>query len=168
MTLNEHAHHVADHLAAHAALQRVALHSIGGARVIDCGVAVPGGWRAGVSRARVCLSGRGEVVLVPSSLADLPGPAVQVASDDPVMACMASQYAGWQVSAGKFFAMGSGPMRAAYGKEDLFDHLPGREKATVAVGVLESRKLPTEEVVTYLCQQLNLTTSQLTLLVAPP
>ena len=58
-------------------------------------------------------------------------PQVQVATDQPVLACMASQYAGWQVSVGKFFAMGSGPMRAAYGKEALFDHIPGRESPEV-------------------------------------
>ena len=57
---------------------------------------------------------------------------VQVFTDWPVLACMASQYAGWQLSVGKFFAMGSGPMRAAYGKEALFDVIPGREKSTVA------------------------------------
>jgi methenyltetrahydromethanopterin cyclohydrolase len=80
---------------------------------------------------------------------------------------MASQYAGWQISVGKFFAMGSGPMRAAYGKEALFDHLPGREQPPVAVGVLETRKVPDEAVVAYLCERLNLPASKLTLLAAP-
>src|SRR5207302_344911 len=65
------------------------------------------------------------------------------------------------------FAMGSGPMRALYGKEELFNNVPGREKAPVAVGVLETRKLPTEEVVTYHCQQLGLEPSNLVLLAAP-
>ena len=80
---------------------------------------------------------------------------------------MASQYAGWQVQAGKFFAMGSGPMRAAYGKEELFEHLPGRETAPVAVGVLETRKLPDEAVVAHLAQKLGLPSAKLTLLAAP-
>jgi methenyltetrahydromethanopterin cyclohydrolase len=90
-----------------------------------------------------------------------------VATDHPVAACMASQYAGWQVSVGKYFAMGSGPMRAAYGKEELFDRLPGREKPAAAVGVLETRKLPTEEVVAFLAGKLGLTSDALTLLAAP-
>src|SRR5262249_40647386 len=76
---------------------------------------------------------------------------------DPVRACMASQYAGWQVSVGKFFAMGSGPMRAAYGKEALFDHIPGREKPPVAVGVLETRKLQTEEAIDLLAVRIDVT-----------
>src|SRR5262249_23212164 len=80
---------------------------------------------------------------------------------------MASQYAGWQIQAGKFFAMGSGPMRAAYGKEELFDHVPGRETAPVAVGVLETRKLPDESVIDYLTEKLQLPANKITLLAAP-
>jgi len=80
---------------------------------------------------------------------------------------MASQYAGWQVKVGKFFAMGSGPMRAIYGKEDLFDKIGYRERADHAVGVLESRKLPEESVAQYLAEKLSLPPSQLTLLTAP-
>jgi methenyltetrahydromethanopterin cyclohydrolase len=80
---------------------------------------------------------------------------------------MASQYAGWQISVGKFFAMGSGPMRAAYGKEELFNKIPGREQAPVAVGVLETRKLPDDTVIEFLCKHLDLPATKLTLLVAP-
>jgi methenyltetrahydromethanopterin cyclohydrolase len=80
---------------------------------------------------------------------------------------MASQYAGWQIKVGKFFAMGSGPMRGLYGKEALFEHIAGRERSSVAVGVLESRKLPDEAVVDYLCQSLGVAPACLTLLVAP-
>jgi methenyltetrahydromethanopterin cyclohydrolase len=167
MTLNEQAAHLVDYLAAHAELLRIAVHTIAGARVLDCGVAVPGGLQAGLALARVCLSCRGEVALVPSPLPDLAGPAIQVASDDPVLACMASQYAGWQVSAGKYFAMGSGPMRAAYGKEELFDHIGGRERPPVAVGVLETRKLPTDDAIGYLAERVQLPAEKITLLCAP-
>ena len=47
---------------------------------------------------------------------------------------MASQYAGWPISVGKYFAMGSGPMRAARGGEDLYDHIEGREQPPVGGG----------------------------------
>jgi methenyltetrahydromethanopterin cyclohydrolase len=80
---------------------------------------------------------------------------------------MAAQYAGWQIAVGKFFAMGSGPMRALYGKEELFDDIPFREQAPVAVGVLETRKLPDDAVVEYLSTSLNLPPAKLTLLLAP-
>jgi methenyltetrahydromethanopterin cyclohydrolase len=138
-----------------------------GARVLDCGVKAPGGLGAGLGLARVCLAGLAEVSLAPGTLPGVAGPQVQVSSDDPVRACMASQYAGWQVSVGKFFAMGSGPMRAAYGKEELFERIPGRESAPVAVGALETRKLPTEEVVANLAERLKVPADRITLLCAP-
>src|SRR5262249_35737154 len=92
---------------------------------------------------------------------------VQVTTDHPVLACMASQYAGWQVKPEKFFGMGSGPMRAAYGKEDLLDHIRYREQPPVAVGVLEAHKLPTDSVIAYLAERVRLAPGALTLLVAP-
>lgn len=160
MTLNEQASRIASALDARADALRIAAQRIGGATVLDCGIAVPGGLQAGLALASVCLGGRAEVTLVP-------GPAVQVVTDDPVVACMASQYAGWQVSVGKFFAMGSGPMRAVWAKEKLFSDIPGKESSPVAVGVLETRKLPTPEVIAYLSEQLSLPPEKLTLLCAP-
>ncbi len=167
VTLNERALRLADHMAANAVALRLEVHTVGGARVLDCGVKTVGGLNAGLGLARVCLAGQADVGLVPGEGGGVPGLLVQVLTDSPVIACMASQYAGWQVQAGKFFAMGSGPMRAAYGKEELFDHLPGREMAPVAVGVLETRKLPDEAVVNYLAEKLGLPPGKLTLLAAP-
>jgi methenyltetrahydromethanopterin cyclohydrolase len=155
-------------MAATAAALRIAVSSTSnGARVIDCGIAVSGGLQAGLAMARVCLAGQAEVTLIPGPFDDLPCPLVQVYSDHSVLACMASQYAGWQVSVGKFFGMGSGPMRAAYGKEELFEHIPGREEASAAVGVLETTKLPGDDVTEYLAERLNLPPAKLTLLAAP-
>lgn len=168
MSLNEKALRLADHMAATAAALRIAVaNTPNGTRILDCGVAAEGGLQAGLAMARVCLAGQAEVALVPGVWDDLPVPLVQVHSDHPVLACMASQYAGWQVSVGKFFAMGSGPMRAAYGKEELFEHIPGREQASAAAGVLETHKLPGDDVSAYLAERLNLPPNKLTLLAAP-
>ena len=164
MTLNEQALNCADLLAANATRWRVNLSTVAGSRVIDCGGAVPGGLQAGLQMARACLSGLADVSLVPSA----DGPMIQVFSDDPVRACLASQYAGWQIKVDKYFAMGSGPMRAAYGKEAIFDHLPnGREEPSVAVGVLESRKHPTDDVIAWVVAKLPKSVEKLTVLVAP-
>src|SRR5262245_25600166 len=117
-TMNDRAWLVADAIEANADFLRVAVGRVGGARVIDCGGAVPGSLATGVLLARACLADLADVALVPSHIPDLPGPAVQVVTDDPVRACLASQYAGWQVKTESFFAMGSGPMRAAYAREE--------------------------------------------------
>jgi methenyltetrahydromethanopterin cyclohydrolase len=167
MTLNETAWRLADELAGDAAALRLAVETVAGARVLDCGVRAAGGLRAGLGLARVCLAGRADVALLPPGPDGLPCPLVQVAADEPVTACLASQYAGWQVAAGKFFAMGSGPMRAAYGKEALFDRISCREAPPVAVGCLETRKPPPPEAIETLCGKLSLPPEKLTLLVAP-
>ena len=168
LTLNERALRLADYLAANAPVLRIhTTTTSAGARLLDCGIKTPGGLQAGLSLARVCLAGQAEVSLVPGEIAGIGCPSVVVTSDHPVLACMASQYAGWQIAVGKFFAMGSGPMRAAYGKEELFASIPGKEEAPVAVGVLETRKLPDDAVIEYLNQALNLPAAKITLLVAP-
>jgi len=165
MTLNERSERIVDELAARADEFRVAVSKVGGTRVIDCGGAVTGSLAAGVMLARVCLADLADVQFVPGT--DLPGPAIQVRTDDPVRACLASQYAGWQVKVDPFFGMGSGPMRAAYGKEDIFQHIRGAETSPCAVGVLESRKHPTEDVIAYLVGKLPTTVERISLLVAP-
>jgi len=168
LTLNERAQRLADHLAANAAAYRIEVsHTASGARILDCGIRAEGGLQAGLALARVCLAGQAETSLAPGDIAGIACPSVVVTTDHPVLACMASQYAGWQIAVGKFFAMGSGPMRAAYGKEELFEHIPGKEAAPVAVGVLETRKLPDDAVIEYLGQALNLPASKITLLAAP-
>jgi methenyltetrahydromethanopterin cyclohydrolase len=138
-----------------------------GAKVLDCGIRAAGGLQAGLNLARVCLAGQADVSLVAAEVGGIFCPHVQVATDHPVLACMASQYAGWQISVGKYFAMGSGPMRAAYGKEELFRKIPGREEVSQAVGVLETRKLPDDAVVNFLSERLGLPPTKLTLLAAP-
>jgi methenyltetrahydromethanopterin cyclohydrolase len=168
MTLNEEANRLADQIEVDA--QRLGVRvdrGSKGARLFDCGVRARGGLSAGLRLARVCLAGLAEVALVPGETGGWRGPVVQVYSDNPLQACMASQYAGWQVAVGKYFAMGSGPMRAAYGKEELYQQLFPAERPPVAVGVLETKKMPGDEVVDYVAERVKLPPDHLTLLCAP-
>src|ERR1041384_7469737 len=106
MTLNERAQAIANEVEHNAARLRVSVSKVAGARVIDCGGAVQGSLAAGLLMSRVCLGDLGEVSYVPCPIAEVGGPAVQVTTDDPVRACLASQYAGWEVKpGGKFFGM---------------------------------------------------------------
>ena len=166
--LNDLAHAEVETLLAHATRSRVAVTPVpGGGRVVDCGVAAEGGLAAGLALARVCLAGLAEVALVPGECFHTPWPQVSVTSDHPVPACLLSQYAGWQISVGKYFAMGSGPMRAAAAREDLFQELSYRESPAQVVGVLETRKLPGPEVLAYLAERTGVPAEGITLLVAP-
>lgn len=167
-TLNERALRLADFLAANAAALRIKVDALAcGTRIVDCGVKTPGGLQAGLGLARVCLAGLADVALAPGDAGGVACPQVTVATDAPVLACMASQYAGWNVQVGKFFAMGSGPMRAARAREELFTKIAYQEKPPVAVGVLETRKLPDDAVAEHLAKELGLEPAKLTLCVAP-
>src|SRR5262245_5715986 len=102
----------------------------GGARVIDAGVNVPGGLEAGVMLAELCMGGLGHVSYLPITIGGDSWSGVQVWTDHPAAACMASQYAGWAVNPQGFFAMGSGPLRArARVEKELFDKLGYAEDA---------------------------------------
>ncbi|MEX0978628.1 MAG: methenyltetrahydromethanopterin cyclohydrolase [Pirellulales bacterium] len=141
--------------------------SASGTRLIDCGVSVSGGLEAGRRLAEICMAGLGRVQFVPSNLEFTSGLAVLTSTDQPVAACMAAQYAGWQIASGKYFAIGSGPMRAAAAKEPLFEKIGCTEKPEVAVGILETRTVPPDELCRDLAGQCGVKPDKLTLLLAP-
>jgi len=127
MSLNEAAYELVRPLLERPGLHGTACHRRGGAWVVDCGVEAPGGIDAGLLVAAASLGGRGEVAVEPGDLtgagrgdagSDPRWPTVTVASAAPVAACLAAQYAGWKVATGDYFAMASGPIRAAIGRED--------------------------------------------------
>jgi methenyltetrahydromethanopterin cyclohydrolase len=162
-TMNQRVMPILGELATRREEYRVSLHSVGGVTVLDCGVQVRGSYAAGLALARVTMGDLAQIDIIGNTH----GPAVQVRTDAPVQACLAAQYAGRQVAVGKYFAMGSGPMRAVMGGEAIYDDIGFLETSPVVVGVLESRKLPTEEVVASLQAKLPATTKRLALLVAP-
>ena len=167
LSLNDRALAVADELVQQAGDFGVEPKLVGTTRVVDAGVKTLGTIDAGVMLARACLADLATVKVVPVQIGDVQLPGVAVNARFPVAACMASQYAGWQIKGEKFYGMGSGPMRAAYGKEKLYDDIGFRERPTCAVGVIESAKLPTVEVVQDIALKCNVPPRMITLLVAP-
>lgn len=146
---------------------RIEVQTIGQATVIDCGVKVPGSWQAGVLFAEICLGGLAEVTLHRADFGGLCWPAVEVVTDHPVRACMASQYAGWFVKKDKYGAMGSGPARAVVQTEELFKKLGYKDSSDLAVLCLEGSKLPTEEAVGWIVEKSGCPAEKLYILIAP-
>ena len=68
-----------------------------GVTVIDCGIEASGSLEAGRLFSEICLGGLGSVQLRELHLDGLVLPGVEVSVSHPVVACMASQYAGWAV-----------------------------------------------------------------------
>jgi methenyltetrahydromethanopterin cyclohydrolase len=169
LNTNERAWALADDAVKRAAELRIESHALSnGARVLDLGVAVDGGLGAGQVLTQLCMGGLGQVAFVPLTIDGESWPGVQVWTDHPAVACMASQYAGWAVTPEGYFAMGSGPLRArARVERELFEKLGYAEDAQRGVLVLETRTLPTAEVASWVAAKAGLRADAVTLAVAP-
>jgi len=164
--LNDRAWALADELTARAPELGAVVHHVANARVIDAGVKAIGSIGAGLMLARICMADLATATVQMGQIGDRISPFVTVHTHHPVPACMASQYAGWQICLEDYFAMGSGPMRAAYGKETLYEHIGFRERPTRAVGVLETSTLPDEAAIAHIAERARVPPTQLTLATA--
>lgn len=169
LNLNKRAHGLVQQILSRADSLKVKFIELpGGARGIDFGINVEGGLEAGKWLARVCMADLGRISYQEgNAIAGKSCPIVRVKTNDPIHGCMAAQYAGWQISVGDYFAIGSGPMRAIVAEEEIFEKIHYSERSNVAVGVLETRKLPTKEVIDYISSKLKISAENLTLLIAP-
>jgi len=151
LSINTLTGHLVDRMVADAAKLRVIVtKGARGETVIDAGKAARGGIEAGLRIAEICLGGLGAVELAPTGVNPKWPFEISVRTSDPVIACLASQYAGWALShgegKGRFFALGSGPGRALARKEPLFSDIAYRDHATRATLVLESDRAPPPEI----------------------
>src|SRR6202008_3062791 len=100
--LNRAAAGIAERIANTASALGVELHrTSGGASIIDCGVSAPGSLEAGRLLADACLAGLGQTAVTTGDASVWRGPWVTVSVNQPVAACLASQYAGWRGAPGK-------------------------------------------------------------------
>ncbi|SPF36996.1 methenyltetrahydromethanopterin cyclohydrolase [Candidatus Desulfosporosinus infrequens] len=164
---NRRAFPLVGELLAKSELLRVKVQKQYGVTVIDCGVQVVGGWEAGLLFAAVCLGGLAQVTLHWLDFSGLRWPAVEVITDHPFRACMASQYAGWPIKNGELVAMGSGPGRAIIHKGSLFETSGYEDQSETAIICLESEELPSEAVVQDILEECHCEPTNLYILVAP-
>ncbi len=144
-----------------------------GVTLVDAGIGARGGVEAGLRVAEICMGGLGEVGLGADARHGWPD-WLHVRSSQPVLACLASQYAGWSLAASKeetggrkFFALGSGPARALATKEALFAELGYRDAADRGVIVLEVDRTPPAVVVDKLLRDCGLEPQGLTIVLTP-
>ena len=146
---------------------QIKVHVQNGVTVIDCGVHVEGSWDAGILYAAVCLGGLAQVKLQWLDFDGLRWPSVEVITDHPVRACMASQYAGWPIKIGKGLTMASGPACAIVHKGSLFRMLGYEDDSETAIICLEGRGLPSEDVIQHILEECHCDPTNLYVLVAP-
>lgn len=147
----------------------------GGTVIVDAGVNAKGSADAGILIARICMGGLGHVARrVAFDGAPLWPGFIEVHTSNPVLACLASQYAGWSLSATKeqtggkkFFSLGSGPARALACKELLFDELGYRDRHDRGALVLEVDRLPPQVVIDKVLNDCGLEPANLVIAVTP-
>lgn len=173
-SVNQLAAPLFDRLVREAARLRVAVaQDESGATVVDAGIGAPGGIEAGLLVAGLCMGGLGEITHQAAPREGWPG-WLHVRSSQPVLACMASQYAGWSLAATKeetggkkFFALGSGPARALACKEPLFGELAYRDTAAATTLVLEVDRAPPAVVVQKIARDTGVPANALGLVLTP-
>src|SRR6516165_11861804 len=139
--------------------------------LIDAGSKSPGGIAAGIRIAEICMGGLGQVELLPSSATPRWPWTLVVRSSNPIIACLASQYAGWRLASGEgkdaFFALASGPARALARKEKLFEELTYKDHADSATLVLEIGGPPPPVLVERVARECRLSPDRLSFIYTP-
>jgi methenyltetrahydromethanopterin cyclohydrolase len=142
-----------------------------GETLIDAGSKNLGSIAAGLRIAEICMGGLAAVSLVPSAATPRWPWTIVARSSNPVIACLASQYAGWSLSLKEgeqsFFALGSGPARALARREPLFEDLDYADFASIATLVIESNRPPPAKVVDRVAQDCRVDPKDLTIIFAP-
>ena len=142
-----------------------------GETLIDAGSQNLGSIAAGLRIAEICMGGLGVIALAPSAATPRWPWTVVVRSSNPVIACLASQYAGWRLAHedgdNSFFALGSGPARALARREPLFEVLPYADRSTAATLVIESDRPPPAPIVTKVAADCRIKPKDLTVIFAP-
>ena len=135
-----------------------------GATIINAGIDIAGSAEAGRIIAEICMGGLGEVNFGDASN-------IKVNSQTPVLACLGSQYAGWALSFEsqheKFFSLGSGPARCLAQREELFKELNYRDNAEYTVLILETSKIPPQEIIEKVARDTNIKAENLTFILTP-
>ncbi|MFX0021622.1 MAG: methenyltetrahydromethanopterin cyclohydrolase [Candidatus Hermodarchaeota archaeon] len=148
-----------------------------GSNVIDMSNA---SWVGGKLVAEICMGGLGSIEFTSYNLDGHFIPSVNVYTSEPMISCMASQLAGWNVKLKRvvekdgqmkkkvvFQSLGSGPARAKSKVEKMFDELDYTDDSQCAVIVFETPKLPNEEVMDIVAGKCGVDTTETYAVFAP-
>jgi methenyltetrahydromethanopterin cyclohydrolase len=139
-----------------------------GTTIIDAGVKVPGGFQAGKILTELCMGGCGKAYIGFKSYGDLDFPSVTVCTDQPAIATLGSQFAGWRMKDGDSIVIGSGPARAlALKPKNIYEEISYKDSSDKAVLTLESNSLPSEKLIEKVAGACGVSLENLILVVAP-
>jgi methenyltetrahydromethanopterin cyclohydrolase len=139
-----------------------------GATLIDAGVRANGGFATSKIITEICMGGLGKTKILLKQYGDFELPTIFVHTDHPAIATLGSQFAGWQIKSGEFFAIGSGPARAlALKPKEIYEKINYEDAADTATMVLETSQRPPEELVAKFAQECRVKPDQLFIILTP-
>ncbi|KUK63594.1 MAG: Methenyltetrahydromethanopterin cyclohydrolase [Methanoculleus marisnigri] len=139
-----------------------------GVTCIDCGVHVPGSYRAGTLFVEACLGGLATTAITMDRVGDVPVPFLNLVVSHPALACLGSQKAGWVLKVGNYSAMASGPARALAAKpKETYRKIGYHDTSRFGILALEADTLPDEEVTGFIAEKCGIDPENLYVLVAP-
>lgn len=139
-----------------------------GATIVDAGIEAKGGFQAGKIITEICMGGCGKAEIIPRRYGELELPSIFVYTDHPVIATLGSQFAGWQIKDGDYFAIGSGPARAlALKPKEIYEKIGYRDDFDKAVVVLETDKHPPEKLLERFVKDCHVLSKNLVVILTP-
>ncbi len=137
-------------------------------------------WKGGKLVGEICMGGLGTVEFSHYNLDGHFLPSVTVHTSEPLISCIASQLAGWNVKLKKevekngqmkkkviFQSLGSGPARAKSKVEKIFNEIDYIDNSDCAVIVFETPKFPNEEVMNIVAEKCSVDISKTYAVCAP-
>ena len=142
-----------------------------GCTIIDAGINALGNMESGRIISEICLGGLGRVHIL-NTMQDQEWPlTVHVNTNDPVISCLGSQYAGWSLSSKeegtKFNALGSGPARSLALKEPLFKDIDYSDKSEKTCIVMEVDSFPPNDIVEKISNDTKVSAENITIIITP-
>ena len=139
-----------------------------GTTIVDAGIKAKGGFQAGKIITEICMGGCAKAEITYRKYGKLELPSIFVYTDHPVIATLGSQYAGWQIKDGDYFAIGSGPARAlALKPKEIYDKIGYSDVFNKAVVVLETDKHPPAKLLKRFTKECNVSPENLAVILAP-
>ena len=139
-----------------------------GATLVDAGIRAKGGFQAGKIITEICMGGCGTAKITSKKYGDVDLLSIFVYSDHPVTATLGSQFAGWQIKEGDYFAIGSGPGRAlALKPREIYKEIQYRDEFEKAIVVLETDRHPPAKSIEYFAKECKVSIQDLAIVLTP-
>ncbi|MEM3770230.1 MAG: methenyltetrahydromethanopterin cyclohydrolase [Candidatus Bathyarchaeia archaeon] len=136
--------------------------------IVDAGINVRGGFQAGKVITEICMGGCGKARIGFWQYGEFELPTIFVYTDHPAISTLGSQFAGWNIKEGDYFAIGSGPARAlAQRPKEIYEKIGYRDEFEKAIVVLETDKVPPERLMRRLAEDCHIQCENLALILTP-